>query len=83
MRSRAKWLEEEETNSSYFFALDKRNCHRNSPSTLTINGIKCTDQKLISDSVFFPFITPCSSQNSTTLVMKGLLAKMKKSHSHK
>lgn len=52
VRSRAKWLEEGETNSSYFFALEKRNGQRKSLSMLNINGSKCTDQKLIADSVF-------------------------------
>lgn len=51
VRSRAKWLEEGEANSSYFFALEKRNCKRNSLTSLNINGVKCTDPKLISNFV--------------------------------
>lgn len=52
VRSRAKWLEEGETNPNYFFALEKRNGQRKSLNMLSINGSNCTDQKLISDSVF-------------------------------
>jgi len=52
IRSRAKWLEEGEKNTSYFFALEKRNLKRNTLSALDINGSSCTDPKLISDSVF-------------------------------
>ncbi len=52
IRSRAKWLEEGEKNTSYFFALEKRNLKRNTLSALNINGSSCTDPKKISDSVF-------------------------------
>ncbi len=51
-RSRSKWLEEGEANTSNFFALEKRNGQKKSLSMLNINGSKCADQKLISDSVF-------------------------------
>ena len=37
VRSRAKWLEQGERNSSYFFALEKRNHKRNNLTTLKIN----------------------------------------------
>ena len=37
VRSRAKWLEQGERNSSYFFALEKRNRKRNNLPTLKIN----------------------------------------------
>lgn len=50
MRSGAKWPEGE-TNSSYFFTLEKRNGQRKSLSMLNVNGGKCTDQKFISDFV--------------------------------
>ena len=36
--SRAKWLEEGEKNTSYFFALEKRNYKRNNITSLKINN---------------------------------------------
>lgn len=50
--SRAKWLEEGEKNTSYFFALEKRNVKRNALTALNINGNHCMDQKTISDFVY-------------------------------
>ena len=43
IRSRAKWLEEGEKNSSYFFALEKRNGQRKALTSLNINGTKSND----------------------------------------
>ncbi len=43
IRSRAKWLEEGERNSSYFFVLEKRNGKRKSLSALNIDGAVCKD----------------------------------------
>ncbi len=43
IRSRAKWLEEGVRNSSYFFALEKRNGKRKSLSALNIDGAVCKD----------------------------------------
>ena len=43
IRSRAKWLEEGEKNSSYFFALKKRNGQRKALTSLNINGTKSND----------------------------------------
>ena len=63
VRSRARWLEEGETNSSYFFALEKRKGQRKSLSMLNINGSKCMDQKLI--SIFLISLSTCTNQNST------------------
>lgn len=45
VRSRAKWLEQGEKNSSYFFALEKRNRKRNNLTTLKI------DNNIISNSL--------------------------------
>ncbi len=47
IRSRAKWLEEGERNSSYFFALEKRK----SLSALNIDGAVCKDIVQISNFV--------------------------------
>ena len=38
IRSRAKWLEEGERNTSYFFALEKRNFKRNIITSLKIDN---------------------------------------------
>lgn len=53
IRSRAKWMEEGETNSSYFFALEKRNGKQKSLTSLKINEAPCTDPKAISNFVSF------------------------------
>ena len=45
IRSRAKWLENGEKNTSYFFALEKRNCKRNNISTLKIKNNVSTNPK--------------------------------------
>ncbi len=50
-RSRSKWLEEGERNSSYFFALEKRNGQRKTLSALNIDGVISKDLKGISDFV--------------------------------
>jgi len=51
IRSRAKWTEEGEKNSSYFFALEKRNYKRKSLSALNINNTLCKDPAQISDFI--------------------------------
>ncbi len=51
IRSRAKWLEEGVRNSSYFFALEKRNGKRKSLSALNIDGAVCKDIVEISNFV--------------------------------
>lgn len=43
IRSRAKWLEEGEKNTNYFFALEKRNAKRNSVTELYIDGTLSKD----------------------------------------
>uniref|UniRef100_A0A8C6SMB2 Reverse transcriptase domain-containing protein n=1 Tax=Neogobius melanostomus TaxID=47308 RepID=A0A8C6SMB2_9GOBI len=52
IRSRAKWIEEGETNSSYFFALEKRNGKQKSLTALKVNDTITTDAKVISNHVF-------------------------------
>jgi len=47
----AKWLEEGERNSSYLFALEKRNGQRKTLSALNIDGDISKNQKWISDFV--------------------------------
>lgn len=52
VRSRAKWLEEGEKNSSYFFALEKRNGQRKMLNSLNIDGTICNDAILISKHIY-------------------------------
>lgn len=52
IRSRAKWVEEGEKNTSYFFALEKRNYKRKSMSALNINGKLCKHPMQISEHVY-------------------------------
>lgn len=49
VRSKAKWLEEGEKNSNYFFALEKRNGQRKMLTSLNIEGNICNDATLISN----------------------------------
>lgn len=51
IRSRAKWLEEGEKNSSYFFALEKRNGKKKAITALNIDGVICKDPIQISKFV--------------------------------
>lgn len=51
IRSRAKWIEEGEKNSNYFFALEKRNYKRKSLSALNINNTLCKDPTEISNFI--------------------------------
>lgn len=51
VRSRAKWIDEWERNTSYFFALEKRNYKRKSITALKINNVLCKDPITISSFV--------------------------------
>lgn len=52
IRSRAKWLEEGERNTNYFFSLEKRNQKRNNICSLKINNNVTNDQTEISQHVY-------------------------------
>jgi len=52
IRSRAKWIEEGEKNSSYFSNLEKNRQQKNSVSSLMIQGEECKDPKIIEKEVF-------------------------------
>jgi len=51
IRSRAKWLEKGEKNTSYFFSLEKRNYKRQTISSLKINDVITSNPKLIANYV--------------------------------
>uniref|UniRef100_A0A3Q3ASU9 Reverse transcriptase domain-containing protein n=1 Tax=Kryptolebias marmoratus TaxID=37003 RepID=A0A3Q3ASU9_KRYMA len=51
VRSRAKWTEEGEKNSSYFCRLEKRRQVKNHIQSLIINNNECTDQILIAKEI--------------------------------
>lgn len=74
IRSRAKWLEEGETNSSYFFALKKRNGRRKSLNVLNINGIHCSDTTEISNFVssFYSPLYTFKCENFISELMKDI-----------
>jgi len=81
IRSRAKWLEEGETNSSYFFALEKRNGRRKSLDVLNINGTHCSDITKISNFVssFFSALytskfDDCECKNLISKLIKNVPA---------
>lgn len=52
VRSRAKWMEQDETNTFYFFGLEKKRQESNSINTLIINNSECSDAKIISEEVY-------------------------------
>lgn len=52
IRSRAKWIEEGEKNSSYFCGLEKRRQEKNSIRSLMIEDNEVTDEKVISSEIW-------------------------------
>lgn len=54
--SRAKWLEDGEKNSSYFFAQEKRNWKRNNITSLSISGVISSDVNIISNYIIIYII---------------------------
>jgi len=52
VRSRAKWIEEGEKNTSYFSNLEKRRQENKAISSLLINGVECKDNKTMENTVF-------------------------------
>lgn len=52
MRSRAKWFEEGEKNTSYFFSLEKRNWKRNNICALKLNDQISTNPSEIAEHVY-------------------------------
>lgn len=52
VRSRAKWLEEGEKNSSYFINLEKRRQEKNSINSLIVNQVEQLNHNLIVKEVF-------------------------------
>lgn len=74
IRSRARWLEEGEKNTSYFFRLEKQRQEKNTINSLIINDVECTDLKQISQNVkqFYSnlFTSSFSKQDSEFLFRK-------------
>lgn len=66
VRSRAKWIEAGEKNSSYFCNLEKNRQKRNSINSLLINGLECKDQKIIEREVYSFYSNLYSSNYSQT-----------------
>uniref|UniRef100_A0A8C6WYS4 Reverse transcriptase domain-containing protein n=1 Tax=Neogobius melanostomus TaxID=47308 RepID=A0A8C6WYS4_9GOBI len=66
VRSRAKWIEAGEKNSSYFFNLEKSRQKRNCISCLLIDGKECKDFKLLENEVFQFYSKLYSTQFSKT-----------------
>lgn len=52
VRSRAKWIEEGEKNTSYFCNLEKRRHEKKAVSSLLIKGVECKEAKIIEKEVF-------------------------------
>lgn len=82
IRSRAKWLEEGEQNSSYFFNLEKHHFNNNDINRLNVNGIVTEDMKKISDFCFTFYtdlyrsrFSPSSSENFIKILTVNTLDK--------
>ncbi len=52
VRSRAKWIEQGEKDTSYFFGLERRRQEKNKINTLKVNNCKCSDPKVISEEMY-------------------------------
>lgn len=64
IRSRAKWIEAGEKNSSYFSKLEKSRQQRNLITSLLINGTECKDSRKIEGEVFTFYSKLYSSEYS-------------------
>lgn len=73
IRSRCKWLEKGEKNSSYFFALEKRNQKRNNISALKANGQIVSNPDELSKFVenFYKNIYSCQSHPDASIPFIG------------
>lgn len=51
VRSRAKWIEQEEKNLSYFFGFEWRRQEKNQINILMVNDEECSDTKVIAEEI--------------------------------
>ena len=51
VRSRAKWIEQGENNTSYFLGRERRRPEGNKINVLIVNDRECSDTKVISEEV--------------------------------
>lgn len=51
IRSRAKWMEDGEKNTSYFCRLEKRRQERKTIKSLMINGVECSNETSIANKI--------------------------------
>lgn len=64
IRSRAKWIEQGEKNSSDFFSLEKRRQERNKIDVLVTDDIECSDNVRITDEIYTFYVKLYSSSFS-------------------
>lgn len=65
VRSRAKWIEQGEKSTSYFFGLKRRRHEKNSIDVLMVNNRECSDSKTISKEIHRIYSKLYSSSYST------------------
>lgn len=66
IRARAKWIEEGEKSTSYFYNLEKRRQEKKSINTLIVNGEECTNHKTIAEEIHTFYSNLYSSKYLTT-----------------
>ena len=76
IRSRAKWIEAGEKNSSYFSSLEKNRQQRNSITSLIINGVESKDFRSL-DKEVFSFYSNLYSSNYSGVEADYLFDKIK------
>lgn len=84
IRSKAKWMEKAEKNSSYFYKLEKRRQEKNEVNSLIINGNECQDANLIVKEIssfysglYKSCFSPADCENFLNVIRKHNIPKLK------
>lgn len=76
VRSRAKWIEQGEKNTSYFYSLEKRRQEKNKINSLIINDKECNQPKIIAEEIY-KFYSKLYSSNYSNATSKHFLENIK------
>lgn len=80
VRSRAKWIEEGEENTSYFSSLEKRRQGNKAVSSSLIKGVECKDVKTIEKEVFIFFLETSTHLCTLTLILPSFWIELRISY---